>query len=673
MTSSVRPTIETRTNTITKRVGLWGAATAVLLSLGAGPASSQTLADWPLPGGAPGGGHFSTATQITPDNVTELKEAWVHRSGDFHAGTNFIKGFDSGEPLQSSWQATPILVDDALVVCTPYNRIIAVDAATGEERWSYTPDIDLTQVAMPRCRGVTQWQHPQRSKNEACALQIIAPLADARIIALDSKTGARCSFGSEDQIDLRQRLGEHNPSDYMVNTPPAILGNLLITGGSVSDNISTDVPSGVVRAYDMTSGSLVWAWEALLNTQLTPSEAGQGTDDFVRGTTNVWSFISVDADLNQVYVPTGNTSPDYYGGHRDGSDYYSSSVVALSGSTGEVLWHFQTVHHDIWDFDVPSQPTLFDYKTPEGTVLGLAQTTKQGYVFLLNRETGEPLFPVNEQPVPQGAVAGDYTAPTQPIPEKPRSLFDVPGVEDTVWGLTPWDKGVCEDTLSKLRFEGPFTPASEQGSLHMPSAFGGMNWGGPAIDFDRSLLVVNTLHMGSIIKMIPREECGNAPAASTIADGVVLDEPSEGTPYCNRRWLGFVSPLGAPCTPPPWGTLAGIDLKNGEVVWQVPLGTTRDMAPFPFWFIEGAPNIGGPVVTRSGLTFIGATTDHYLRAFNTQTGAELWKGRLPTSAHGLPITYQLSNGKQYVVVAAGGHAALGTPPGDYLMAFTLPE
>lgn len=645
---------------------------ALILNLWVGTASGEPLAGWPFPGGSPGGGHFSTATEITPDNVTRLEQAWQHRSGDFHTGTNFIEGFDSGEPLQSSWQATPILVHDVLVVCTPYNRIIAVEAETGIERWSYTPDIKLDQVSMPRCRGVTQWQHPDRKSDQTCASQIIAPLGDARIIALDSRTGRRCNFGSTQQIDLRQRLGEHNPSDYMLNTPPAILGNLLITGGSVADNISTAVPSGVVRAYDMTTGALVWAWEPLPNKNITPSEAVNEKGDFTRGTTNVWSFISVDAELNHVYVPTGNTSPDYYGGHRNGADYYSSSVVALDGTSGEVVWHFQTVHHDIWDFDVPSQPTLFEYPSPEGNIKGLAQTTKQGYVFLLNRETGEPLFTVHEMPVPQGTVPGDYTAPTQPVPEKPRSLFEVPGVEDTVWGLTPWDRGACEKTLSQLRYEGPFTPASEQGSLHMPSAFGGMNWGGPAIDPSRSLLVVNTLHLGSIIQMVPREQCG-LDIQQPLANGVVLDEPSEGTPYCNRRWLGFVSPLGAPCTPPPWGTLAGIDLREGEVIWQVPLGTTRDMAPFPFWFIQGAPNMGGPVVTRTGLTFIGATTDHFLRAFDTQTGHELWKGRLPTSAHGLPITYQLKNGKQYVVVAAGGHAALGTPPGDYLIAFSLPE
>lgn len=632
---------------------------------------------WPLPGGAPGGGHFSEANQITIDNVGDLQIAWQHRSGDFNRGTNFIKGFDSGEPMQSTWQATPILIDESLVICTPYNRIIAVKAATGEEQWSYTPNIDMNTVTMPRCRGVTQWQHPNRKFGEACSIMVIAPLADARLIALDATSGQRCNFGDVTELNLREGLGEHTLSHYMANTPPAILGSLLITGASIADNMNTEVPSGVVRAYDLVTGDLEWAWEPLLEVPDSGNHSGhrEGTPrgTYIKGTSNVWSFISVDTALGLVYVPTGNTSPDYYGGHREGSDFYSSSVVALDAKNGKIRWHFQTVQHDIWDFDVPSQPTLFDYKKNGKLIRGLAQTTKQGYVFFLNRETGEPLFPVNEVPVPQGAVPGDYASPTQPVPSKPRSLFEVPGVDETVWGLTPWDKRICEETLSKLSYEGPFTPPTLEGALHMPSAFGGQNWGGPAIDRDRNLLVVNTLHMGSIVQLIPRDQCHADTLPQPIADGVFIDEPSEGTPYCNRRWLGFVSPLGAPCTPPPWGTLAGIDLVSGDVVWQVPLGTTRDMAPFPFWFIKGAPNMGGPVVTSTGVTFIAATTDYFVRAFNTATGDELWKGRLPTSAHGLPITYQLADGQQYIVVAAGGHAALGTPPGDHLIAFKLPE
>ena len=641
---------------------------------------------WTWPGGDLGGGHYSEADQITPANVKNLKVAWTHRSGDFREGDNFREGISGEVPLQSSWQATPILMGDNLIICTPFNRIIAVDSRSGEERWSYTPDGKIEDYPMPRCRGVTQWVNTDVAPDALCHHVVIAPVYDARVIGLDATRGTRCSFGDHADIDLSLGLGDYAPSDYMLNTPPAIAGDLLVTGGSVVDNLSTNVPSGVVRAYDLNSGELVWDWEPLLekndplaeaedaarsNEQEQPHHGASTKADYQRGTTNVWSYISVDLALNRVYVPTGNTSPDYYGGHRNGSDYYSSSVVALDLDSGEVIWHFQTVHHDIWDFDAPSQPTLFDYQDGPNRVLGLAQTTKQGYVFLLNRETGEPLFPVVETPVPQSAVLGDYTAATQPVPTKPRSLFEVPGVTEKVWGLTFWDEAACADTLANLRYEGPFTPASEQGSLHMPSAFGGQNWGGPAIDPERATLVVNTQHLGTIVQLIPRDQCEEGSLPDPVAHGLFLDEPSKGTPYCDRRWLGFISPLGAPCTPPPWGTLAGIDIVTGDVKWQVPLGTSRDMAPFPFWFIDGAPNIGGPTVTQSGLTFIAATTDYFLRAFATDTGEELWKGRLPTSAHGLPVTYETNDGDQYVVIAAGGHAALGTPPGDYLIAYTL--
>ncbi len=445
---------------------------------------------WSLPGANEGGGHFSHAAQITPDNVTDLEVAWTHRSGDFRKGENFIDGLSGEAPLQSSWQATPVLIEDHLYLCTPFNRILAIHAETGAERWSYAPDIDLESFPMPRCRGVTQWTDKRLPPTEPCHRVVIAPLMDARVVGLDAITGQTCSFGDAVELDLSKGLGPYEAGFYMLNTPPAITDNTLITGGSVADNITTAVPSGVVRAYDLNTGALLWAWEPVVAVEAsTPVAAESGSDSspttnsasgqrYQQGTTNSWSYLSVDPELGLVYVPTGNTSPDYYGGHRGNLDYYSSSVVALSIATGEVVWHFQTVHHDIWDFDVPSQPTLFETQIDGREVKGLAQTTKQGYVFLLDRETGEPLFPVEEIPVPQGAVPGDYTASTQPIPSKPRSLLDLPGERDPIWGLLPWDKWACRGTLTNLRYEGPFTPPALEGALHMPSAFGGQNWGG---------------------------------------------------------------------------------------------------------------------------------------------------------------------------------------------------
>jgi quinoprotein glucose dehydrogenase len=350
--------------------------------------------------------------------------------------------------------------------------------------------------------------------------------------------------------------------------------------------------------------------------------------------------------------------------------------VALNADTGKLEWSFQTVHHDIWDYDVPSQPTFYEFEKDGKTIKALAQTTKTGLVFLLNRETGEPIFPVEEREVPQGAVEGDYVSKTQPFPTKPAPLNPTYFDPDKAFGFTFWDRGHCKRTAKKLRNEGLFTPPSLEGSIHYPSGVGGNNWGGPAIDPERNIMIVNTNNMASLIVMVPREDCGKPLKELSInktQERFTNIESNEGAPYCNLRSMGFFSPLGVPCTEPPWGTLTAVDLNTGEHLWNVPLGTSKDLAPFPFWWIKGAPNMGGPTVTASGVTFIGATSDHYLRAFNTETGEELAKFRLPTGGHATPMTYKNKNGRQFVIIAAGGHWAIGTPASDHLMAFALPN
>jgi quinoprotein glucose dehydrogenase len=632
--------------------------------------------DWPHVGGSAGGGHFTPHTQIARDNLDDLEIAWVHRSGDFREGGNFKDGNNyPAEPLQTALQVTPILFNNALYYCTPYNRVFALKPETGEELWSYDPKVNLDEYAVPRCRGVSAWTSNKIPEGSACHTRIIAPVVDARLIALDALTGKRCEdFGNKGEVNLREGLGEHPNYEYVLTSPPAIAGDLAIVGSAVTDNISTSVPGGVVRAYDLNSGKLAWFWDPIPpGSEPRLDEDGQ---TYQRATTNVWSIMSFDPELDLVYLPTGNTSPDYYGGQRNGSDYYSSSVVALHATSGKVAWHFQTVHHDIWDYDVPSQPTLYDVTMQGKTIKALAQTTKMGYIFLLNRETGEPLFPVEERPVPQGAVPGDFTSPTQPFPSKPPALIDTDFGPEDVWGITPWDRNACRERLEGVRSDGLFTPPSEGGSVHFPSAVGGQNWGGPSLDPDRKVLVVNTLHMASLVQLLPREQCEQADAErqrDPLLKKFAILEPSEGTPYCDLRWVGFFSPLEIPCSPPPWGTIAGIDLSNGDLLWQVPLGTTRDLAPFPLWFIKGAPNTGGPMSTASGLTFIAATTDFFLRAFDTMTGEELWSARLPTGGHATPMSYQAPNKKQYVVIAAGGHYSFGTPPGDHIIAFALKD
>ena len=632
--------------------------------------------DWSSYGKDSGGGHYSEANEITPENVKNLKKIWEHRSGDFHAGLNWTEDVPPNSSQQTSFQATPILVNDTLFYCTPYNRVFALDPETGEEKWVFDPKIEIEQKALLHCRGVGSWTDINKTENEECYHRIITGTIDAELFAIDGKTGKLCSdFGDYGRVNLRDGLGEHNPAYYYSVSPPAIIGDIIIVGGGIADNVSTSVPGGVVRAYDIRTGDLIWYWDPIPPGQ-EPIIDEEGQQLYQRGTTNVWSIISTDPELNLIYLPTGNTAADNYGGHRNGSDYYSSSVVALDASSGEVVWHFQTVHHDIWDYDVPSQPTFYEFERNGEVIKALAQTTKMGFVFLLNRETGEPIFPVEEREVPQGAVEGDYVTKTQPFPTKPAPLTPTYLDPEEVFGFTPWDKGYCKRAAKDLRNEGLYTPPSLEGSVHYPSAIGGANWGGPAVDASRNILIANTMNLSSTIVMVPRKDCDKALkelARDSVQSRFSALQQNEGTPYCTIRAYGFMSPLGVPCTKPPWGNLTAIDLNTGDHLWQIPLGTSKDLAPFPFWWIKGAPNIGGPTVTATGLTFIAATSDYYLRAFKTETGEELAKFRLPTAGHATPMTYTNKNGKQFVVIAAGGHWAVGSPASDHLIAFALED
>ena len=443
--------------------------------------------DWPSYGKDSGGGHFSKATEITRENVKNLKKIWEHRSGDYHDGLNWTEDVIPNSSQQTSFQATPLLVNDTLYYCTPYNRVFALDSETGEEIWVFDPQINIEEKALLHCRGVASWIDENKKESDECYHRIITGTIDADLYAIDGKTGKLCSdFGNNGSVDLRSGLGTHNPAYYYSISPPAIINNLIIIGGGVADNVSTSVPGGVVRAYDVITGELVWYWDPIPPNQK-PIIDEDGKQHYQRGTTNVWSIISTDPELNLVYLPTGNTAADNYGGHRNGLDYYSSSVVALNATTGEVVWYFQTVHHDIWDYDVPSQPTFYEVEKDGKIIKALAQTTKMGFVFLLDRETGEPIFPVEERDVPQGAVEGDYVTKTQPFPTKPKPLTPTYLDPDDVFGFTPWDRGYCKKAAQDLRNEGLYTPPSLEGSVHYPSAIGGANWGGPAIDASRNI------------------------------------------------------------------------------------------------------------------------------------------------------------------------------------------
>ncbi len=619
-------------------------------------------ANWPAFGGSAGGGHYSTTNQITPENVGDLEEAWVYHSRDYRKADSRAAAGEAAS-YKSSWQMTPLLIDETLYACTAFNRIIALDPVTGKEKWSFDPGVDIGKELVVNCRGVSSWQAIEK-KGAACDHRIIMGTMDARLIAVDARNGEPClDFDGDGQVDLTTGLGEFSQHEYAVSSPPAIIDNLIIVGGFVLDHTSTQMPGGVVRAYDVLTGKLVWYWDPIPPGQK-PTFNEDGQPQYRRGTTNVWSIISVDEELDLVFLPTGNTSIDFYGARRDNLDYYSSSVVALRGSTGQVVWNYQMVHHDIWDYDLPAQPTLFDFHQDGETVPALAQPTKMGMLFILNRETGEPLFPVEEKPVPQHWAVGDeYLSPTQPFPSKPAYLHPHRIEPEDAWGFTFWDRGACSKQIAALRNEGIYTPPSLQGTLFYPSDFGGNNWGTPAIDPERNLIILNTRLVATSLKLIPRDECDQYPRAS----------PQLGTPYC-ALITPLMSPLGAPCGPRPWGKLTALDLTSGDIVWEKPLGIFEELAPWPISLMEGPPNIGGPTVTASGLTFIASTTDYYLRAFDSETGEELWKGKLPTGGHATPMTYRAAKDqKQYVIISAAGHISLDEPAGGSLVAFALPD
>ncbi len=636
--------------------------------LACGPAfeldRSGPIAEWPEYGGTKGGLKYSPLDQITRDNVDRLEVAWQYRHGDFSDG--------SGDSARTSFQATPIIADGRMYFCTGLARVIALDPATGRELWTFDPGLRARRGEGPyplTCRGVAHWPGSGDDADGACATRIFTGTRDSELIALDARTGELCAgFGRAGRVALREGIGSAEPWEYYPTSPPLVIGDVVVIGALVADQLRTDAPSGVVRAFDLVTGELRWAWDPVPPTW--PTDESDGDARYAAGTPNVWAPMSGDEARGLVFVPTGNPATDSYAAGREGRDFYGSSTVALDARTGKLAWHFQTVHHDVWDYDVASQPALFEADGVGGGRPAVAQATKMGHVFLLDRETGEPLYPVEERAVPQtGAVPGEQLSATQPFPTHPRPLQPMVITPDDAWGFTPIDEGFCRDRIAGLLSQGIFTPPSLQGSLQFPGSAGGANWGGVAIDPERGRLYVNQNRMPMAVRLVPRDEFDRLEPGSVVYPDELY--PAIGTPYAVER-KSLLSNFGAPCIAPPWGTLTAVDLRSGEVVWEVPLGTTRDQAPFPIWLPVGSPNLGGPIATAGGLVFIGATTDKYLRAFDVETGEEVWSARLPFTANSTPATYRLGpEERQFIVVAAGGHG--WSEPGDAVIAFALPE
>lgn len=630
-----------------------------------GISSGPPASDWPAYGRDPGGSRFSPLTQINRNNVKNLKVAWIYRTGDLSDGKNARSS--------SSFQCTPLLVGGMLYLVTSFNRVIALDPVTGKERWVFDPQIDLKRGYdnQLNSRGVSTWLDPQRKDGQPCRRRILLGTNDSRLLALDAATGKRCEdFGTNGEVDLARgvSVAARNPGEYAVTSPPAIIKDLVVVGAAIGDNNRVTAPSGVVRAYDVRAGKLRWAWDPI-----PPNFKKSATSDagYQLGTANVWSVISVDEARDLIFLPTGNTSPDYYGGERKGSDFYSSSVVALRGSTGQVVWHFQTVHHDVWDYDIPAEPALITVRRNGRAIPAVAVATKVGHLFVLNRDTGKPLFPVEERPVPQRGVEGEELSPTQPFPVKPRALAPQSLKPDEAFGLTEADKKACRDQMAALRNDGVFTPPSLQGTLVYPGDVGGMNWSGMSFDPQRGLLITNTNRLPRAVTLIPRQDVTPEQVTKMRSQPLVELARQEGTPYMMKREVIVRLPLLVPCTPPPWGTLVAVDLNSGEVRWEVPLGVMPELADRPDAAKWGSLNLGGSIVTAGGLVFIGAARDNYLRGFDVETGVEIWKGELPAGGQATPMTYQAA-GKQFVVIAAGGHGRLPSKRGDYVVAFSLP-
>ncbi len=628
----------------------------------ASAANSADAAQWRHYGRTQAGTRYVPSDQINTDNVHQLQVAWRYQTGDRP------EAYPQAHNAYS-FQATPLKVDDSLYLCSPRNIVIALDAETGQERWRHDPDIDASSVYMLACRGVSYHETP--AADGVCSRRILVATLDARLIALDATTGERCPyFGNGGEISLLDGLGEVKPGYYLVSSPPAVVGDVAMVGGFVLDNMSVDEPPGVVRGFDVSTGQQRWAWDTGRPIEAGPWQSGQ---PYTRGSPNAWSLFSADEAPGLVFVPTGNATPDYFGGQRTADqDRYSSSVVALEASSGLVRWAFQTVHHDLWDYDVASQPVLVDLQIDDELVPALIQPTKHGEIFLLDRRNGEPLAAVEEQAVPRGTVPGEIYSPTQPASVGMPSLTPAPMTEKDMWGATALDQLWCRIAFQQLRYEGKFTPPGLDRSLSWPGNNGVTNWGSVSVDESRKLMAVNSSYMPLLLKLLPRDEAPPGEQISFDERGVPIS-PQTGTPYAISTERPFMSPLGVPCNAPPWGRLSVIDLNTRELLWQRPLGSTRDVAPLGI-AIPGAFNQGGSIVTRGGLVFVAGAQDDYLRAFDINTGEQLWKGRLPAGGQATPMSFvSTRNGKQYVVIAAGGHQYMQTTIGDYVVAFSLPE
>lgn len=619
-----------------------------------GPVAPAADRDWPFYGGDAGGQRYSGAAQITPGNVAGLRMAWTFSTGDLAT-----KG---AAMAHAAFENTPIVVGGRLYACSPFNEVFALDPGTGKRLWSFDPKID-PHVFYPNeynCRGVAYWRDAAAAPGASCAERIFMNTNDRRLIALDAASGKLCTgFGKGGTVDVGAGVKLVRQGEMQITSAPVVVRGRVIVGSSLDDNQRVREVSGAVRAYDARTGQPRWSWDPLAD----------ANPPITAGAANVWAPMSADEARGLVFLPTTSPSPDFWGGLRKGEDGDSDSVVALNADTGQRVWAFKTVRHDLWDYDNPAQPTLAAIGWGGRTTPAVLQPTKQGLIFTLDQATGRPVVPVEERPVPQGGAPGEALSPTQPFPTAPKPLSPSRIGPDDAFGLTPFDRGQCRKRIAAARREGLYTPPSLQGTILYPFTGGGANWGGLAFDPVRQLAYLNTSSALHLVTLIPSAQV----AAAKAREPNVEISSQEGAPFGMRREI-LRSFVGLPCNPPPWGQLHAIDMRTGRVVWEVPLGTTEALAPGSQFILRhvGTPSFGGPMATASGLVFIGATLDNRIRAFDARSGRELWSARLPAGGQATPMTY-VWKGRQYVVIAAGGHAKSNTRRGDVLVAFALGE
>jgi quinoprotein glucose dehydrogenase len=634
------------------------------------PSSLQTGPDWPAYGGSESARRYSPLSQINRDNVARLTRAWTFHTGDL-----------PNERTTETYAAetTPLKVGDTLYLCTPKNVMIALDPETGKQRWRFDPKVSDENIPFTAaCRGVAYYAVPNADPSQACATRIIEGTLDARVIAVDAKTGAPCAdFGSGGQLDTTIGIGEHDPGMFSITSAPTIVRGVIVIGHQVLDGQKRDAPSGVIQGYDAETGKLRWAWDMGKPEVSTLPPAGE---TYTRGTPNMWTTASGDEQLGLAYLPLGVSAVDYWStGRSDREREFANSLVALDVATGKPVWHFQTVKNDVWDYDLGSQASLVDFPQAAGTVPALIVPSKRGDIFVLDRRTGKPLVGVEERPVPQGGVEPEQRAKTQPF-----SLYHTLGKPDLterdMWGISPVDQLACRILFRRSNYQGVFTPPEiGSRSIQYPGFMGGSDWGGIAVDPARGVLIANYNDMPNDVRLVPRAEADQLgwklrdTRRGKITGG---EQPQVGAPYAVSVKPGWrLRQTGMPCKAPPYGGIRAIDLRSGKTLWDRPLGLALANGPFgipsKLPIPIGTPNNGGAVVTAGGLIFIAAATDNLIRAIDIETGKVVWEDSLPAGGQATPMTYEM-NGRQYLVIMAGGHHFMETPVGDELIAYAIP-